>query len=277
MKRLLSVLPILAALLLCYACDEEKAPENTGDDTTITVDEGWGGTDPGSIYLGITGFNEVLYTCPIKKLTRESRPEYDAFIDGLSKKGATVLCWAADQSLDAFRKSRFPGDLSTAAIVTFTDGRDQGSMGYSDRYSTRNAYLDAMKDRIETERVSGVPITAYSIGLRGIDVMDDEAEDFRRDLERLASEPSEEYAFFVENMEEVNKKFQEIAQKLSRSWNVQSVTLRIPVPGEGTRVRFTFDEVTSATASSIYIDGYYNKGEAMLTDLTFKGMKSPWT
>ena len=120
------------------------------------------------------------------------------------------------------------------------------------------------------ETVSGQPITAYSIGLRGQDVAD--VSTFQDNLRKLAS--IDEYATEVTSMAEVNEKFKEIAEKLSTSNYVQTITLKMPGLPNGTLVRFTFDNVNSADLSELYIEGIFNLSTYSLENVRYKGLES---
>ena len=222
------------------------------------------------IYLGVIGFNQDLYSYPMLQLTEESASGFTGFIDGLTMKNGTLLYYSVDQALTQLQTADLPSDLSTAAIVTFTDGLDQGSMMKDVNYATDSEYLDAMNHRINNETVAGTPITAYSIGIRGKDVADIEM--FRTNLTKLASQP--ENAMEVSSMSEVNKKFKEIAERLSQSNYVQTINLTIPGVSNGTKIRFTFDNVAKAENSQLYIEGTFNLKERSLNDVKYVGLSS---
>lgn len=243
-------------------------------DTRVTewtdATTGGGGTNSG-IYLGIVGFNQHLYTYPIVELTETSKSGLNSFIDGLTMKDGTVLYYSVDQALDRLQSVHLPSDLATAAIVTFTDGLDEGSTWKEGvAYDDEMEYLDAMNRRIKNETVSGLPITAYSIGLKGQDVSNDAK--FRRNLEKLAS--SDKNWTEVSSMDEVNAKFKEIARQLSSTSYYQTINLTIPGKATGTKIRFTFDNVKRAEDSKLYIEGTLNKEELSLENVEYVGMES---
>lgn len=223
------------------------------------------------IYLGITGFNQAIYDFEVVKLTESSVSGFNNFIDGLIMKNGTLLYYSVDQALNTLQATELPSDISTAAIVTFTDGLDQGSFmmdGVS--YDDEMEYLDALNRRIKNETVSGQPITAYSIGIRGKDVSDINM--FRTNLAKLAS--SADNATEVTSMAEVNAKFKEIAEQLSQSNYVQTINLKMPGLSNGTRVRFTFDNVNAANKSQIYIEGKFNLKDKSLEEVQYVGLTS---
>lgn len=75
-------------------------------------------------------------------------------------------------------------------------------------------------------------------------------------------------------MSEVNAKFQEIAQQLSKSNYIQTINLKMPGVSNGTLVRFTFDNVTSASNSKMYIEGRFNLKNKSLDEVKYVGLTS---
>lgn len=222
------------------------------------------------IYLGISAFNQALYDYPIMKVEETSINGFNDFIDELDMKNGTLLYYSVDKAIDRLQEAELPTDISTAAIVTFTDGLDQGSMMMDVPYVDNNEYLSALNSRIISETVCGQPITAYSIGIRGQDVAD--VTMFQNNLRKLAS--SDANAFEVSNMAEVNAKFREIAEQLSQSSYIQTINLKMPGVANGTIVRFTFDNVNDAAKSSLYIEGTFNLSARSLENVQYVGMTS---
>lgn len=222
------------------------------------------------IYLGITGFNEALYNYPVMQISESSIDGYYNFIDGLTMKLGTVLYYSVDQAINTLQTAQLPSDLSTAAIVTFTDGLDQGSFMLDDTHDGDMGYLNDINQRIKNETVSSKPITAYSIGLKGNDVKDETM--FLNNLKNLAS--SDANAFKVNSMSEVNAKFKEIAEQLSQSNYFQTISLKIPGVANGTIIRFTFDNVNDAAKSDLYIEGTFNLSARALENVKYVGMTS---
>ncbi len=222
------------------------------------------------IYLGIYGFNRSVYEYPVLRLDETSISGFNGFIDGLSMQNGTLLYYSVEQALDAMQSTQYPSDLSNVALVTFTDGLDQGSMMKNDKYEDDTEYLDALNKRIKTQTVAGQNISAYSIGVRGSDVAD--IQKFNENLQKLASTP--ENATEVTSMAEVNAKFQEIAEQLSQSNYVQTINLEMPGVSNGTLVRFTFDNVNAGEKSNLYIEGTFNLKNKSLDNITYVGLKS---
>ena len=155
-------------------------------------------------------------------------------------------------------------------MVTFTDGLDQGSFMMNSNYSSNEEYLSAVNSKIKNTKVQGLPISAYSIGLKGTDVSDDAQ--FQANLINLASSP--ENAAEVTSMDEVNAKFQEIANQLYNENSVQTISLTIPGQANGTKIRFTFDNVSDASQSQLYIEGTFSLSDRSLKNITYGGMTS---
>ncbi|MBR5324199.1 MAG: hypothetical protein IKV14_05230 [Muribaculaceae bacterium] len=231
---------------------------------------GGGGGENSGVYLGIMGFNQQLYSFPMSHLNSQNKEGFDSFIDDLNMKYGTLLYYSVDQTISAMQSVPLPADLSTVAIVTFTDGLDQGSIMMNTPFSSSVEYLNAIGNRIKNEKVGGQPITAYSIGIRGDDVKD--VTTFRNNISKLAS--SEENAIEVTSMSEVNAKFKEIAEQLSKSNYVQTVSLAMPGMDSGTVMRFTFDNVNSAEKSSLYIEGTFNKSTYTFENVKYEGLTS---
>lgn len=220
------------------------------------------------MYLGITSFNRLMNVHPTGRLDKDTKGAFDAFVDGLTTANGTLLYHSFNEAINTLQAAKLPDDLFNVAIVTFTDGLDQGSMMLNPDYEDYASYLAALNRRIREETVAGQPITAYSIGVRGKDVQD--AEQFQANLRMLAS--SDDNAAEVSSMAQVNAKFQEIARQLTETSYVQTINLVMPGIANGTRVRFTFDNVASADLSELYIEGTFNLRERSLTDISCYGL-----
>ncbi len=221
------------------------------------------------VYLGINGFNKAIYRYPILYLNESSLAGFNGFIDGLSMEAGTILYYSVDEAINTLQATPLPSDISTVAIVTFTDGLDQGSLMKNKEYETDIEYLEAVNKRIKSETVAGQELQAFSIGLRGDDVSDYGM--FNENLKKLASK--DENAKEVTNISEVNAKFEEIAKTLSESNYVQTVNLKLPGISNGAKIRFTFDNVKDANNSELYIEGKFNLRETSLEEIEYHGMK----
>lgn len=221
------------------------------------------------VYLGVVGFNQELYEKPIDVLATSTSELYTSYVNNLSRKDGTLLYYAVDHALDMLKTASFPTPLTSVNLVTFTDGLDQGSLMMNSNYSTEEQYLNAVSSRIASTKVKGIPVTAYSLGLRGSDVSDYEL--FQKNLVKLAS--SSEKAFEVSNMGAVRTRLQEICDQIISISNRQTFSLKIPGRSNGTLIRFTFDGNT-AENSALYIEGTFNLSSRSLTNVTYHGIKA---
>ncbi len=228
-----------------------------------------GETVQSGLYMGIIGFNESLSKKPMNVLATNTKTEFTNYVDNLTTAKATVLYYAVDEAINDLASAKLPSDLINVSIVTFTDGLDQGSTMLNPSYTSDASYLSAIKNRINTVKIQNQPITAYSIGLKGNDVSDETQ--FMKNLENLASSGN---AYLATNMSDVNSKFQEIANQLVTRTYSQTVSLKIPGLADGTKIRFTFDNVSSATSSTLYIEGTLTRADNSLKNVTYKGVKS---
>ncbi len=156
-----------------------------------------GGSSPTNegVYLGIIGFNQQLYTKEIKLLNSSTSWVFTDFIDGLAPGMGTGLYYADYTALQKLKSFAEPPKLKNVALVTFTDGLDNVSTATSqtdpENYGSISAYREALHNKIMNEKVYGKSITAYSIGLKGNDVTDNQ--EFSLNLQKLASSPNKAY------------------------------------------------------------------------------------
>lgn len=228
------------------------------------------GGEISGIYLGIMGFNQQLYSYPISLLNIGNKSIFDKFVNNLRTENGTLLYYSVNQAIASLKTSTYPSNLFNVSLVTFTDGLDQGSFMMETPYSTDEEYLDAINSSIMNDKVAGLPINAYSIGLRGNDVVD--TDKFRLNLQKLAS--SEENATELTNISEVSEKLKDIAGKIIETSSIHTITLNMPGLANGTRVRFTFDNVTNANNSNLYIEGIFDLSSKSLTNIKYQGMTS---
>ena len=221
-------------------------------------------------YLGIIGYNQTLNTREISLLDSTTVDGFTAFVNSLTTQPGRLLYYSADKALDALNAARCPRNLKNVALVTFTEGVDQGSLMMTDKYETEAEYAGAISGRIANERIYGQPIRAYSVGLINDNIKD--ANQFRSNLYALASDSAK--AIELTKMEDVTTCFQAIAEDVVGRNMSETLTLIFPGVGTGTRIRFTFDDVTSETVndSEVYIEGTFSLKSRSLTDIVYQGM-----
>ncbi|MBP5258643.1 MAG: hypothetical protein J6Z41_07920, partial [Prevotella sp.] len=232
------------------------------DSITLSRD----GEEPFS-YIGIVGFNDDLYVKDIDILSSTTASKYKSFVNSLSKKNGTLLYFAVDNALAMMLNHRFTTPLTSANLITFTDGLDLGSIMKNTNHSSSSAYLSAVSQTIRDAKVQGLPLSAYTVGLRGSDVSDVSL--FRKNLRMLAS--SDDKAFEISSINDLQSKFKDIADEIIRINTRQTISVKIPGTDSGTRSRFVFDG-KSAESSQLYIEGSFNLRDFTLRDVTYHGM-----
>ena len=220
-------------------------------------------------YIGIIGFNDQLYMKDIGILSKATADNYKSFVNDLSRKNGTMLYYAVDNALDMLDKANIKTPLKNVALITFTDGLDQGSLMMTDKYETSKEYLEAMSKRITSTTVNGIPVNAYSVGLCGNDVTNVSL--FSQNLRYLAS--SEENCYELSNISGLSERLKAIANQIINVSKRQTISIKIPGVDSGTRERITFDG-KPAESSQLYIEGTFNRKDLSLHDVTYHGLKA---
>jgi hypothetical protein len=269
----------------CYHEDSGTNNDETSDGTDTGSDEtdtGSDGTDTGNInpagegiYFGIIGFNEYQYTKEIGLLDNSTVYSYTSFIDDLTPSNGTGLYFADYTALEKMRNYPKPSELKKVALVTFTDGLDNISLANDDynpgNYSSTAAYGDALHDMIVKEKIHGLNVEAYTIGLKGNDVTDDAQ--FTETLKKLAS--NDKNVFQVSDMDEAMKHFNKIAKELYSVSKTEKLDVKVPGGYDDRQLlRFTFDNPSAATNSQLYIEATFRRdtGRRNLEEITYHGL-----
>lgn len=221
------------------------------------------------VYMGIVGFNQKVYVKPIDVLASSTSSKFTNYVNNLQYADGTLLYYAVDYAIDMLKTKVFDTPLTSVNLITFTDGLDQGSLMVNSNYSTDEEYLNALSNKINTTKVKGLPLTAYSIGLRGSDVTNYTL--FQNNLNKLASSPDK--AFEASSMNAVSTRLNEISDQIISISNKQTISLKIPGQSNGTLIRFTFDG-NSPEYSNLYIEGTFNLSNRSLNNVTYHGIKS---
>jgi hypothetical protein len=227
------------------------------------------GGKPGEegIYIGIIKFagesEDLTSGVPIL-LDAAGKSLLTDYIDSqytIATQNGTSLFYSVHKALANLKnnETRYPANLKSVNIVTFTDGQDLTS----DFVSSTNPiegktfqndidYGDYVKKEIdENRKITGQPVVAYSIGVPGKDVSEEHLPKFNDDLKKIASP---EKAKLLNNFDEVQATFNDIAKDLDT--NITNFIMISAVLTRGTRVRMTFEQTLSdAEASSRYIEG----------------------
>jgi len=230
------------------------------------------------LYTGIIGFNDVLTTKELSLLNNNTKGDFTSVINGLAMRRNSGLYFAVDNAITRLQTATLPDDLINVSIVTFTDGFDNASIVLNREHTSVENYRTAVKGKLDTVTIKDLNISAYSIGIKGEGITDDNQAAFMTDLNALASGSGE--AKLVDNMDGVNSTFVTIANSLYRESKINNIALTIPGGyTNGTKIRFTFDNITNAASSTRYIEGEfsYENDTYSLTNVQYVGMSSSET
>lgn len=266
----------VTALLCACNGNDPSNPSNSGNSGNSGIDVH---TQQGCMYVGITGFNNDLYHFTNNRqrrfeiLNKSSLNQYTAFVGSLGMEVNTALYWAVEDNVLHLKECSFPSDISNVSIVTFTDGLDNGSSKFNNRYfdeSKEEENLQYLHGLITSTKVNDIPLTAYTVGVKGHDVGDVEA--FDKELKILADHDSHSYNI---GMNELNETFQAIANDLYKQ-NVKP-QLTIAFPPKGRKYRIVFDNVgtnpNDGAKSQLYIEGQLN-ADRTLSNVVYKNCQS---
>lgn len=230
---------------------------------------------PSGIYFGITAFNYMPKFFPIQLIEGSNKQEYRDFVESQDLDDYTYLYYSVDRAIDALITYNYPKDLSSVALITFTDGNDDGSLEQAPNTSwTDTDYQQYVGNRIQSTYIQNNRLEAFSIGLKGKDIGDYNYALFRSNLLALASD--ENHASEVNDMAEVERTLNTIIDRLETSWLNKKVQVRINMRGTGDRLRFTLDKSrtemnNNPENSEMWIEGVFNRDDLSLNDVVYHG------
>ena len=241
----------------------------------ITLYAKWNQADPEGIYVGIIKFanlaNDITtsysyYGTPPILLNSSGRSNLLSTLNSYYYKASeigTAMFYGVHMALANLktREAYYPTNLDSVSVITFTDGLDNTSAnlrlaGYTlegKEFANNAVYSAYVRDEIENRTIADLPITAYSVGVRGNDVNDETA--FQNNLIAIASPGNHNV---LDNFADVQSIFDGIADGLNIIQGTTAVfTMKTTLLDEGTRVRMTFDLDAngSISASQRYIEG----------------------
>lgn len=247
-------------------------------DLVINLPEDYFKTPSSSgVYFGITAFNYDPKIKPIELLSKNNKADFKRFVNEQTMDDATYLYYSADVAINALAERKYPDDLGSVALITFTDGNDDGSLEKADPSWNDADYQKHLTARLRDVMVQGLPVDAYSIGLKGEDISDYNYETFKTNLGVLASKPKQ--ATEVSNMSEVESTINEILDNLERSWVNKKVSCSINMRATGDRIRFTLDKTreemnNNPDNSEMWVEGTFSRVDNSLNDITYHGLTS---
>lgn len=229
------------------------------------------------VYFGITAFNYDPEMKPIELLNKNNKVDFKKFVNEKTMDDATYLYYSVDVALKALGERNYPEDLKSVALITFTDGNDDGSLEKADPTWGDTDYQNYLKTTIGSKKIQNIPVKAFSIGLKGKDIGDYNYDLFKSNLKVLAS--ADDLATEANNIAEVENTLNKIIDDLQTSWFNKKVTCSINTRATGDRVRFTFDKSreemnNDPDNSELYVEGVFSRTDNSLNDVTYHGFKS---
>jgi hypothetical protein len=239
--------------------------------------------DGGNIYVRVFSFDSEIKEVTDGLTLLNSSSAIDTFFSGLenryvlSKSPGTLLYRAVQTGISYLKadEMRLPEDVVAVNLITFTDGIDQGSTtpglpavpGYLNGDTLARMSPEAsrayLKRQFNTLQVRGKPITGYSIGLMGTDVDPANQHLFADNLNAFNSE-ERNFQGERQSIDQIRENFREIGGRLYEQTRDSILTLEIPAPNPGTRVRWTFDierdnnSSARAAGSRRYLEGDFD-------------------
>lgn len=253
----------------------------SGRTLVITLPDGYNRPieDESGIFMGLISFGYGIDNYPIQQLTTENKQGFIDFVNDRTMSGSTYLYYAVDQAITALGQPTYPDNLNSVAMITFTDGADDGSLDEAPDLSWDDLdYQAYLKQRITDTRIKGLPIDAYSIGLKGADINDYNYPTFKSNLAAFASDP-EKNAVEVNDMSEVEATFIDILDNLEKSWVNRKVICNINMRATGDKLRFTFDKTReemdfNPENSEIWVEGTFSRTDNSINDIVYHGFTS---
>ena len=223
------------------------------------------------IYVGIIKFGDVVTDLTGTGLVLLNASGKDTLINllntnyVLSSSPGTTLFYGVHKALANLKSAEttYPANLESVNIVTFTDGLDISSAAQSMEnpveegvyYPNAARYAEYIAGEIANRSIATKPITAYSVGVRGDDVNDDNLPVFESNLESIASPGNKKP---LGNFGELQQTFNEIAESLNIEHRTTSFILKTATLDDETGVRMTFDPISdNLSESERYIEGTF--------------------
>ena len=262
-----------------FRLNQEGSTSYTNGDASrkciITLPEGYNTPieDDNGIFMGIISFNDKIDNLPINVLNQYTEPMFLNFVDNMEMENATLLYYAVDQAITTLAKPEYPDNLSNAMIITFTDGLDEGSLAMAPEHLTSKNYAQYLADRIASTEIQGLPLQAYTIGLKSEDVSDDEM--FEQNLVSLSSDSTKYRS--VDDIEGVQEELTKIYEELSKQTSKRVISVTVPMMSHEDTYRFTLDgtvDKDKVNDSKLWIEGVFDITDVSLNNVTYHGLAS---
>ena len=267
MKKMLFVM-LLAVSTLCLLTVSCKKPQPTPAseyDRYITED---------GIYLSIFAFNNgIVAKMDYTKVTPGTCNTIKGWIRSLnSSDDATALLYTVDSSLNALKRVKFPDNLYSINLVSFTDGIDNSSVWFANsqwnsNYADRSAYQVALRDRVRNQLFHGHRLSAYGIGVQSASI---DPNVFRGTIEDLSS--TDENAIVLSEYSTISNEFGQIASDITTYNTMTDVTFQFSCGGTD-HIVFVFDGAATPEQSNCKIEATLNSNNT-LSNIVYTGLIS---
>lgn len=214
--------------------------DNNGDNTDGNNGDNQGGnngdTRQEGVYIGIISFagdaQDLTNGVPILLNTAGKNSLISKLNSGyaISSQSGTALFYAVHKALANLksRDTQYLANLDSVNVVTFTDGLDNGSTGKSAQspiegqtFDSDDDYTTYLNGQISSRTIAGKSITAYSVGIEGSDVNNQNK--FESDLQKIASTGKSQTLTDFGNLQ---KTFSDIANELEIKHESTTFTMK---------------------------------------------------
>ncbi len=232
-------------VMLVLDCSSSLSPSGFADvqkSAKSFIDVMLASSNSGNIHIGIIGFSSMKQTrtLDLQPLTSSSAIRMKSFIDGFSQGNGTALYWSYDEAYDltwdyAQKLKKYAG----SAIVTFTDGLDNGSINQRKKIGSKENYFKHIKEEVLNKSIRGIPYQSYTIFVEGgADVRDRAIKNKAMDELKILAKQDDRF-YLVNSTSELDNRFRQIAKSLIDSWKVLSCYISA---GQNGRVCWTFGQ-----------------------------------
>ena len=201
-------------------------------------------SENGNIHIGIIGFSSMKATrqLAMQPLTSSSAEMMKTFINSFEQGNGTALYKSFDDAVDITKEYvKKLNNYAGSAIVTFTDGLDNGSINIAKRIGSKQSYFKYLQEDVLQQTIGGYPFQSYTIFVPGGDDIKDPSVETKiiEELRILAKQDhhSTDHFFRVNSTKELDNQFRSIANSLIGNWNSLSCFISL---GQNGKVCWTF-------------------------------------
>ena len=194
----------------------------------------------GNIHIGIIGFSsrDQIQKLSLRPLTALSAEEMKSFVDGFRQGNGTALYRSFDEAFDMTTSyAKGLQKFSKAAVVTFTDGLDNGSINPQKKIGSREDYYKYITTDVLPRTINGVELDSYTIFVPGGADTKRPGVEAKIESQLRTMAKQDDHYFRVDNTSMLDAKFRSIAKSLIDNWKVLSCFIS---EGQNGHVCWTF-------------------------------------